>query len=272
MEGGEALFDSRVIVEYLDTLSPVGKLIPAVGRERAEVTRRLARAELETLAQQIAGQTESTADPGATEDWLRVQALSKSFGGVRAVSDVSFELAPGECLTVVAHGGLGVREVDAFILLGSAPDGDILAQDGSGGPVAVVGGQAGCGALQDQVFAQPLVVQVGLAGLDQQLGHVLAELVAGAEVVPRQRQAAACVAVHRFEGRRDVDLGFVGHGVGPWALWRCNGHIVRACRRPAGLLQNQPGPPPPVAAPTPARNPRCRPPTSAPGSRPTGQP
>ena len=31
------LFDSRVIVEYLDTLSPVGKLIPSVGRERAEV-------------------------------------------------------------------------------------------------------------------------------------------------------------------------------------------------------------------------------------------
>ena len=28
MEGGEAVFDSRVIVEYLDTLSPVGKLIP----------------------------------------------------------------------------------------------------------------------------------------------------------------------------------------------------------------------------------------------------
>jgi glutathione S-transferase len=37
MEGGESLFDSRVIVEYLDTLSPVGKLIPAGGRERAEV-------------------------------------------------------------------------------------------------------------------------------------------------------------------------------------------------------------------------------------------
>ncbi len=37
MEGGEAIFDSRVIVEYLDTLSPVGKLIPALGRERAEV-------------------------------------------------------------------------------------------------------------------------------------------------------------------------------------------------------------------------------------------
>lgn len=37
MEGGEALFDSRVIVEYLDTLSPVGKLIPSLSRERAEV-------------------------------------------------------------------------------------------------------------------------------------------------------------------------------------------------------------------------------------------
>ena len=37
MEGGEAVFDSRVIVEYVDNLSPVGKLIPAGGRERAEV-------------------------------------------------------------------------------------------------------------------------------------------------------------------------------------------------------------------------------------------
>ena len=37
MEGGEAVFDSRVIVDYLDTLSPVGRLIPASGRERAEV-------------------------------------------------------------------------------------------------------------------------------------------------------------------------------------------------------------------------------------------
>jgi len=37
LEGGEAVFDSRVIVEYLDTLSPVGKLIPSTGRERVEV-------------------------------------------------------------------------------------------------------------------------------------------------------------------------------------------------------------------------------------------
>jgi glutathione S-transferase len=37
MEGAEVLFDSRVIVEYVDTLSPVGRLIPGLGRERAEV-------------------------------------------------------------------------------------------------------------------------------------------------------------------------------------------------------------------------------------------
>jgi glutathione S-transferase len=37
MEDGGAMFDSRVIVEYLDTLTPVGKLIPSSGRERAEV-------------------------------------------------------------------------------------------------------------------------------------------------------------------------------------------------------------------------------------------
>ena len=37
MEAGEAIFDSRVIVEYLDTLSPVGKLIASVGRDRAEI-------------------------------------------------------------------------------------------------------------------------------------------------------------------------------------------------------------------------------------------
>jgi glutathione S-transferase len=37
MDDGSAMFDSRVIVEYLDILTPVGKLIPVSGRERAEV-------------------------------------------------------------------------------------------------------------------------------------------------------------------------------------------------------------------------------------------
>jgi glutathione S-transferase len=37
LDDGEAIYDSRVIVEYADTLSPVGKLIPAGSRERASV-------------------------------------------------------------------------------------------------------------------------------------------------------------------------------------------------------------------------------------------
>ena len=37
MEDNGAMFDSRVIVEYLDTMSPVGKLLPTQGRERASI-------------------------------------------------------------------------------------------------------------------------------------------------------------------------------------------------------------------------------------------
>ena len=37
LSGGEAVFDSRVIVEYLDTRSPVSRLIPEGSRERIEV-------------------------------------------------------------------------------------------------------------------------------------------------------------------------------------------------------------------------------------------
>lgn len=37
MEGGEAVFDSRVIVEYLDARSPLARLIPETNRERTEV-------------------------------------------------------------------------------------------------------------------------------------------------------------------------------------------------------------------------------------------
>ena len=36
-EDGEAIYDSRVIAEYADALSPVSKLIPADNRERASV-------------------------------------------------------------------------------------------------------------------------------------------------------------------------------------------------------------------------------------------
>ena len=39
LEDGKPIFDSRVIVEFLDNASPRGKLIPADNRERIEVRR-----------------------------------------------------------------------------------------------------------------------------------------------------------------------------------------------------------------------------------------
>jgi glutathione S-transferase len=39
LDDGTALYDSRVIVEYLDTVSPVSRLIPEPGRQRIAVKR-----------------------------------------------------------------------------------------------------------------------------------------------------------------------------------------------------------------------------------------
>ena len=37
LKSGDVIYDSRVIAEYLDTLSPVGKLVPASSRDRLDV-------------------------------------------------------------------------------------------------------------------------------------------------------------------------------------------------------------------------------------------
>lgn len=52
------------------------------------------------------------------------------------------EAAPGDCLTVIAHGSLGVMEIDAFVVRRGTSR--ALAQDSRNGPIAVVGGIAGC--------------------------------------------------------------------------------------------------------------------------------
>jgi glutathione S-transferase len=88
MEGGEAVFDSRVIVEYLDTLSPVGKLIPPSGRERAEVKTWEALADglldaaiLARLEATWAGRTETQ----RSQAWIDRQ-LGKIDGALRSMS------------------------------------------------------------------------------------------------------------------------------------------------------------------------------------------
>jgi glutathione S-transferase len=88
MEGGEAVFDSRVIVEYLDTLSPVGKLIPPSGRERAEVKTWEALAD-GLLDAAILARLEATW-PGRSEEqrsqtWIDRQ-LGKIDGALRSMS------------------------------------------------------------------------------------------------------------------------------------------------------------------------------------------
>ena len=88
MEGGEALFDSRVIVEYLDTLSPVGKLIPAVGRERAEVKtwEALADGVLDALVlARLEGHWAGRKDGERSQAWITRQ-LDKTHASLKAMS------------------------------------------------------------------------------------------------------------------------------------------------------------------------------------------
>ncbi|MGM9424819.1 glutathione S-transferase N-terminal domain-containing protein [Hydrogenophaga sp. MI9] len=82
MEGGEAVFDSRVIVEYLDTLSPVGKLIPPSGRERAEVKTWEALAD-GVMDAAILARLEATW-PGRTEEQRSQAWIDRQLGKVDA--------------------------------------------------------------------------------------------------------------------------------------------------------------------------------------------
>lgn len=86
MEDGGAMFDSRVIVEYLDTLTPVGKLIPPNGRERAEVKCWEALADGVSEAALLA-RLERTFRPGEKlhQGWIDRQ-MSKVDAGLKAMS------------------------------------------------------------------------------------------------------------------------------------------------------------------------------------------
>jgi len=86
MEDGGAMFDSHVIVEYLDTLTPVGKLIPANGRERAEVKCWEALAD-GVLDAAILVRLEKLQRPEAQRSapWVERQ-MGKVYAGVKAIS------------------------------------------------------------------------------------------------------------------------------------------------------------------------------------------
>lgn len=86
MEDGGAMFDSRVIVEYLDTLTPVGKLIPVQGRERAGVKCWEALAD-GVLDAAVAIRLEKTQRPEAQQShaWIDRQ-MAKVSAGLKAMS------------------------------------------------------------------------------------------------------------------------------------------------------------------------------------------
>lgn len=86
MEDGSALYDSRVIVEYLDTLTPVGKLIPPSGRERAEVKcwEALADGVMDAAVLVRLEQTKRPAEQQSAQ-WIDHQ-LGKVQGGLEAMS------------------------------------------------------------------------------------------------------------------------------------------------------------------------------------------
>ncbi|MBC7415178.1 MAG: glutathione S-transferase N-terminal domain-containing protein [Herminiimonas sp.] len=86
MEDGGVLFDSRVIVEYLDTLTPVCKLISTQGRERAEVKCWEALAD-GVVDAAILVRLEKTLRPAEqqSESWTARQ-LSKVHAGLKAMS------------------------------------------------------------------------------------------------------------------------------------------------------------------------------------------
>jgi glutathione S-transferase len=87
MEDGGAVFDSRVIVEYLDGMTPVAKLIPPSGRERAEVRtwEALADGVVDAL---ILARLEQTQRPPEqqSQKWIDRQ-LQKVHTGVMAMSN-----------------------------------------------------------------------------------------------------------------------------------------------------------------------------------------
>ena len=88
----------------------------------------------------------------ALEDTARAEARGLTLVDVIHVSRVAekghavlpLAVKQGDCITVIAHGGLGVMEVDAFLVEhGSSPP-NVLAQDIGAGPEAILGGQRGC--------------------------------------------------------------------------------------------------------------------------------
>lgn len=86
LEDGNTLFDSRVIVEYLDTLTPVAHLIPVTGRERIHVKRWEALADGVTEAAVAVFLERKRPEAQRSPEWI-VRQEGKVFKGLEAMSE-----------------------------------------------------------------------------------------------------------------------------------------------------------------------------------------
>ena len=86
LEDGKTLFDSRVIVEYLDNISPVGHLLPKDARPRLNVKRweALADGVIDAAALVFVEQKRPTAQQ--SPEWIRRQ-MAKVNNGLKAMSE-----------------------------------------------------------------------------------------------------------------------------------------------------------------------------------------
>ena len=87
MEDGSTMYDSRVIAEYLDTLTPVCKLLPANSRDRANVKVWEALAD-GVLDAAVLAYLERTWRPGEQQSqaWFDRQ-MGKVHGGIKVMSE-----------------------------------------------------------------------------------------------------------------------------------------------------------------------------------------
>jgi len=76
---------------------------------------------------------------GMTKEAVRTATLVEGHRGVMPLA-----LQTSDCVTVIAHGGIGVAEVDVFLVDPKGGEFRILAQDDRSGPLGIVGGQRGC--------------------------------------------------------------------------------------------------------------------------------
>jgi glutathione S-transferase len=80
MEDGTSLFDSRVIVEYLDTVSPVSRLIPESNRRRIMVKRWEALADGICDAAAAIFLERKRSEPQQSQEWISRQRKKISLG------------------------------------------------------------------------------------------------------------------------------------------------------------------------------------------------